>query len=62
VQAVADIVFWCWHITILTCPLLTGIEGAMGALADAVGVGVMDEAALEGRFDDLAEGVMRYVG
>ena len=30
----------------------------MGTVADAVGVGVMDESALEDGLDDVAEGVM----
>lgn len=35
-------------------------EGAVGAIADAVGVGVMNEDALEDGGDDGADGVMNY--
>jgi hypothetical protein len=36
------------------------LEGAVGAVACAVGVGVFDEGALYGWHDDLANGVVNY--
>ena len=41
-------------------PTLAGVQGPVGALADPNGVGVVDKAALEGRLDQLAEGVVHH--
>ena len=41
-------------------PALAGVQCPVGAFAHPVSVGVVDETALEGRFDDLAERVMDH--
>ena len=46
------------HIAIAARELLETVDGAMRAFADAIGVAIRNEHALEARLDDRAQGVV----
>lgn len=48
------------HVTIVARELLQAVDRPMRPLADAVGVAVGNENALEARFDDRAQGVVHH--
>ena len=48
------------HIAEAAGELLAAVQGAVGALAHPVGIAVVDEAALEDRLDDVAQGMVHH--
>ena len=48
------------HVAVTAGELLAAVQRGVGALADAVGVAVVDEAALEDGFDHVAQGVVHH--
>jgi hypothetical protein len=48
------------HVAKATGEVLAAVEGAMGAFAHPAGIGVVNEAALEDRLDDVDQGVVHH--